>query len=131
MERKITDRDHDKYITSPEFNTRKICCKIIISKFARKSYITNFEEKTDFADNLTDVNKKVTSNKTKHVLVENEFKKYRQLTQVLLLVKVTLIIMEQNFSTNIYQFLTKYFNQSAKLLQHFLNCQMKNLGALM
>ena len=40
------------------------------------------------------LNKKVTSNKTKHVLVENELKNYRHLTQVFLLVKVTLTMME-------------------------------------
>ena len=34
--------------------------------------IAYFVEKTDFDDKLNDVNKKIASNKTKHVLVENE-----------------------------------------------------------
>ena len=37
--------------------------------------IANFVKKTDFDDKLKHFNKKVTSNKTKHLLVENEFKK--------------------------------------------------------
>ena len=31
--------------------------------------------KTDFDERLKNLNKRITSNKTKHVLVENEFKK--------------------------------------------------------
>ena len=34
----------------------------------------NFVNQTDFDDKLKQLNKKVTSNKTKHVLVENELK---------------------------------------------------------
>ena len=33
--------------------------------------------KTDFDDKLSNLNRKITSNKTKHVLVENEFKKLK------------------------------------------------------
>ena len=37
--------------------------------------IVNFIKKTYFHDNLKNLNKKVISNKTKHLLVENEWKK--------------------------------------------------------
>ena len=33
--------------------------------------------KTDFGDKLSNLNRKITSNKTKHVLVENELKKLK------------------------------------------------------
>ena len=36
--------------------------------------MTNFVNKTDFDDKLKNLNKKVTSNKTKHLLVENDLK---------------------------------------------------------
>ena len=63
-----------------------------------KSDIADFVKKTDFDDKLKNLNKKVTSNKTKHLLVENEFKNYKHLIQVFLLVKVTLIMMEHTFT---------------------------------
>ena len=36
--------------------------------------MTNFVNKTDFDDKLKNLNKKVTSNKTKNLLVENDLK---------------------------------------------------------
>ena len=56
------------------------------------------KNKTDFDDKLKNVSIKITSNKTKHVLVENELKNYSHFTHVFLLVKVTLIMMEHNFT---------------------------------
>ena len=38
------------------------------------------------------------SNETKDVLVENEFKKYRNLTQVFSLGKITLVMIDHNIS---------------------------------
>ena len=48
-----------------------------IKKFCWKTQTTNLVNKTDFDDKLKDLNKKVTSNKVKHVLVENELKKLK------------------------------------------------------
>ena len=45
------------------------------ANLASKNDVANFGKKTDFDDQLKDLNKKVTSNKSKHLLVENEFKK--------------------------------------------------------
>ena len=39
---------------------------------ANKNDIANFVKKTDFGEKLKTLNKKITSNKTKHLLVENE-----------------------------------------------------------
>ena len=39
-----------------------------------KSDIANFVDKIDFDDKLKNLNKKVTSNKTQHLIVENKFK---------------------------------------------------------
>ena len=78
IKKKITDHDHDKYINIPEFNklTAENFAPILAqANLASKIDIGNFVKKTDFDDKLKNSNKKVTSNKTKHLLVENEFKK--------------------------------------------------------
>ena len=75
-ENKITtDHDHDKYIATQELN--KLTSEIFTARLAQanlasKSDIANFVKKTDFDDKLKILTKNVTSNKAKHVLVENE-----------------------------------------------------------
>ena len=69
IEKKITDHEHDKYITNPEFNI--VAANIFKTRLAQANVIT----KTDFDPKLSVLTKKITSNKTKHFLVENELKK--------------------------------------------------------
>ena len=45
------------------------------ANLASKNGIANFVKKTNFADKLKNLNKKATSNKSKHLLTENELKK--------------------------------------------------------
>ena len=45
------------------------------ANLASKSDIASFVKKTDFDDNLQNLDRKITSVKIKHVLVENQFKK--------------------------------------------------------
>ena len=78
IEKKITDHNHDKYITTPEFNkltAENFAARLAQENLAAKSDIANFVNKTDFDEKLKYLNKKVTSNKAKHPLVENELKK--------------------------------------------------------
>ena len=66
---------HDKYITTPEFNNltaENFAARLAQVNLACKNYISNFVNKTDFDDRLINLNEKVTSNKTKHLLVKNE-----------------------------------------------------------
>ena len=70
--------NHDKYITTLEFD--KFTAEIFALRLKRtnlvgKSDIANLVNKTYFDGTLKNLNKKITSNKTKNVLVENEFKK--------------------------------------------------------
>ena len=78
IEKKITDHDHDIYVTTPEFNkltAENFAARLAQANLASKSDIANFVKKTpDFYDKLKDLNKKVTSNETKDFLVENELK---------------------------------------------------------
>ena len=58
IEKKLTYHNHDKYNTTPEFNT--LAASVFNARLAQANLITN----TDF-----DANKKVTANKTKHLFV--------------------------------------------------------------
>ena len=68
IEKKLTVHNHDKYITTPEFNT--LVADVFNARLAQANLIT----KTDFDAKLSNLNKKITSNKTKHLLVENKLK---------------------------------------------------------
>ena len=60
---KATDRNHDKYITTPEFN--KLTVEVFCLRLVQENLIT----KTDLDTKLISFNKKVISNKTKYLLV--------------------------------------------------------------
>ena len=71
IENKLTDHNHEKYITTPEFNT--LAGDVFIPRLAQANLIT----KTDFDAKFSSLNKKVTQNKTKHLLVNNELNKLK------------------------------------------------------
>ena len=65
------DHNHDKAITTPEFNT--LAADVFNGKLPQANLVT----KTDFDNKLSSLNRKITSNKTKHLLIENELKKLK------------------------------------------------------
>ena len=67
----MTAHNHDKYINIAEFNT------LAASVFGARLAQANFLTKTDFDSKLSSLNRKSTSNKSKHLLVENESKKLK------------------------------------------------------
>ena len=71
IEKKLTDHNHDKYITTPEFNA--LADDVFNARLAQANLIT----KTDFDTKLSSLNRKITTNKTKHLLVGNELKKLK------------------------------------------------------
>ena len=71
IEKKLTDPDHDKYTTTPEFNT--LTPDVFNARLTQANLIT----KTDFDAKLSSLNRKITSNKSKHFLVENGSKKLK------------------------------------------------------
>ena len=78
IEKKLTDHDHDKYIATPKFNklaVENFAARLAQANLVTKSDIANFVYKTDFDNKLKNLSNKVTSYKSKHLLVENEFKK--------------------------------------------------------
>ena len=84
--------NHSKYFTTPEFNrlaAERFSARLAQENLANQNDIANFVKKTDFDD-------KIFQKKTKHILAENNFKIYRHSDQVLLLVKVTVTLMQDN-----------------------------------
>ena len=67
--KKITDHNHDKYITTPEFNTLET---IVFN--ARLVAQTDLTKNPEFDAKLKAISHRVTLNKSKHLLVENELK---------------------------------------------------------
>ena len=71
IEKTITDQDHDKYITTSEFN------KLKTKNFKPRLAQADLVREADFDTKLQSLTKRITSNKTKHLLVENELKKLK------------------------------------------------------
>ena len=67
IENKLNNHNHDKYITTPKFNNA--AADVFNARLAQANL--------DFDAKLLSLNRKITSNKIKHVLVENELKKLK------------------------------------------------------
>ena len=73
IENKLTNHNHDKYIDTLEFN--KFAVVIFNARLAQVNLIIN----TDFDVKLSRLNRKITQNKLKHLLIENELNKSIQI----------------------------------------------------
>ena len=71
IEKKLTDHNHDKYITTPEFNT--LAADVFNARLKRANLVT----KTDFDNSVSSLNGKITINKTKNESIENELRKLK------------------------------------------------------
>ena len=69
--KKLTDHNYDKHIISPEFNA------LAVSVFNARLAQANLTTKTDFDVKLSNLNRKITANKAKYLLVENELRKLK------------------------------------------------------
>ena len=69
IEKKLTDHNHDKYITTSEFNT--LAADVFNARLAQANLIT----KTGFDAKMSGLNRKFTATKSKNLLLENELKK--------------------------------------------------------
>ena len=95
IKNKITgDHNHDKYITTQEFN------KLTSENFAVRLEQANLASKNDIAALFKRhiLMKKLLQVKQNMYLLKMNLKNYRYLTQVFLLVKVTLIMIDHNFT---------------------------------
>ena len=71
IENKLNNHNHDKYITTPEFNT------LVADVFNARLTQANLITKTYFDAKLSGINRKITANKSKNLLLENELKKLK------------------------------------------------------
>ena len=67
----LKNHDHDKYIDTSKFNT--LTANIFNERLAQTNLITN----TDFDAKLSSLNRKITANKTRHFLNDNDLSYYR------------------------------------------------------
>ena len=73
IEKKVSGHDHGKYITNPEFDN--LAAGVLNARLAQANLVT----KTDFDTKLEHFSKRITSNKTKHLLVENVLKFFKNI----------------------------------------------------
>ena len=71
IEKNVSVHNHDRYITTQEFNN------LAAGVFTTRSAQANIVIKTNFDAKLQDISKRIASNKSKHLLVENEPKKLK------------------------------------------------------
>ena len=71
IENKLNNHNHDKHVATSEFNT--LAADVFNARLAQANLIT----KTDFDTKLSSLNKKITANKTKHFLNDNDLSYYR------------------------------------------------------
>ena len=84
IENKLNNHNHDKYIDTSEFNT--LATNFFNARLAQANLIT----KTDFDAKLSSLNRKITQNKSKRLLIENELNKLKLFILVILLGKTIL-----------------------------------------
>ena len=70
IENKLTNHNHDKYVATSEFNT--LAANVFNTRLVQANLIT----KTDFDAKLSSLNRKITANKTKHFLNDNDLSYY-------------------------------------------------------
>ena len=61
IEKKLTDHNHDKYVTTPEFNT------LAASVFNARLTQANLVTKTDFGNSVSSLDRKITAKNKKWV----------------------------------------------------------------
>ena len=71
IENKLNNHNHDKYVATLGFNA--LAANVFNARLAQENLIT----KTDFDAKLSSLNRKITANKTKHFLNDNDLSYYR------------------------------------------------------
>ena len=83
FKKRLTDHNHGKYITTREFNT--LATDVFNARLAQANLVT----KAAFDAKLSILNRKVTSNKSKHLLVENKLKELETFDWIYIIGKVS------------------------------------------
>ena len=70
IENKLNNHNHDKYVATLEFNT--LAANAFNARLAQENLI----RKTDFDPKLSSLNRKITANKARHFLNDNDLSYY-------------------------------------------------------
>ena len=102
IENKVNVHNHDKYIDTPEFN--ELAADVFNVRLVQANLIT----KTEFVAKLSSLNRKITADKSKHLLVENELNKLKTFDSSYFTGKIH---FEEDGTQNylVFQTLNKYF----------------------
>ena len=73
IENRLNNHNHEKYMTTPEFNT--LAADVFNARLAR----ANLVAKTNFDSSVLILNNKIVANKTKNECIKNELKKLKTL----------------------------------------------------
>ena len=109
IEKKITDHDHDKYTATPELNA--MAASIFNARLAAQK---NLIRKPEFDAKLKSISDRVTLNKSKHLLVENELKKLHKFDAVYFRGKNYFDGSDDTQNYLVFQPIYKYFKTSVK-----------------
>ena len=132
--------DHSKYITTPEFNklvAENFAVRLAQANLASKNDIANFLKKANFDDKLKSLNKKYTSNKTKHVLVEYELNELLKKVEAIstkgltkdLINRCKILNAAKHFSSGIFQNYLVFIPAKKQTFQwHYSNSIWKSNG---
>ena len=120
IENKLNDHNHDKYITTPEFNT--LVAGVFNTRLAR----ANLVAKSNFDNTVSSLDSKIAANKTKNESIENEFKKLKTLDFSYFIGKSH---FEEDGTQNylVFQPINRYFNLIANKL-HISSWKPKGLS---
>ena len=73
IENKLNNHNHGKYIDTQEFN--KLTADVFNARIAQANLITE----TDFDAQLSNLNREISANKSKHLLIENELNQLKKI----------------------------------------------------
>ena len=88
IENKLNNHNHDKYITTSEFNT--LAADVFNSRLSQANLVTNLVTITVFDNTVSSLDSKIAENKTKNKSIKNELKKLKTLDLSYLLVRIIL-----------------------------------------
>ena len=98
IEKKIIDHDHGEYITAQELKKLTVdnfAARLKQANLASKNYIADIlfrKKKRYFDEKLKNYNKQITSNKTKHILIQSELKVEQDKTKKIQTFDLSLLI---------------------------------------
>ena len=100
IENKLSNHNHDKYITTPEFN--KFSAEVFDARLARANLVT----KANFDNNISNLNNKIEENRALNVSFNRILKKLRKKLDLTYFIGKKIYLLKK-----IERTIIQYFNQ--------------------